>query len=474
MRGAEHKRALCWLALALLLSACGARNAPASSAVPGQATLQYHVTLADDLSQLEVELCFSGLSAHTLIPGRNEAGKRLRWARWLSPGARRRLPISAGRILIPKERAQGCIGYAVELSEGGSFSALVARVGPHLLASPSAWLWRPTKRARDVQSTLTLTLPKTLHASLPWPKQSDHYQLDESAFVFDSHAAFGPFRELVVNTQGIEARAALLDALEKQPNHALEAWLAEAAFIATQSAGSFPVRGLQLIVAAQPFGNEAFGSVARGGGASVLLFVPKQQDAAQLRRDWVLPHELSHLLIPFVAREDAWLAEGLATYYQELLRARAGILTADEALANLATNLRAAAHEGTGRTLCEESRAMHQTSAYRSVYWGGAGHWLNVDVALRKQHAPTLDQLLHRLREQARLTPPYSAHELLQKLDQLSGTTLFSALEQHCEQARFPDFEGSLRALGYGRDTLIHDDPAADQLRNTLFAAQRE
>jgi predicted metalloprotease with PDZ domain len=135
--------------------------------------------------------------------------------------------------------------------------------------------------------------------------------------------------------------------------------------------------------------------------------------------------------------------------------------------------MRSAAREGTGRTLCEESRAMHRTGAYRAVYWGGAAYWLMVDVALRQRTNGTksVDQLLSVLRRDARLTPPYRAQELVGRLDKLSGTTLFSELAAACERVSFPDYEPSLQALGLRPGEPLGQ--AEQPLRDALFAAQR-
>jgi predicted metalloprotease with PDZ domain len=200
------------------------------------------------------------------------------------------------------------------------------------------------------------------------------------------------------------------------------------------------------------------------------MFVPDSYDRERLARDWVLPHELSHLLLPFVRSEDAWLAEGLATYYQELTRARAGVITVSEALRNIAEALRSAQHEGTGRTLCEESRAMHQTHAYRAVYWGGAGALLMADLALRteSQGALTLDDLLTRIRGEARMAPAYSARELLARMDELAHSQLFRALAARCEESAFPDFEPALRALGVDTDGGVKEDDSG--LQRAIFA----
>ena len=117
---------------------------------------------------------------------------------------------------------------------------------------------------------------------------------------------------------------------------------------------------------------------------------------------------------------------------------------------------------------------MHRTHAYRAVYWGGAGHWLNVDVALREAGAEgvTLDALLSQLRQSARVTPPYTAQELLDELDRRSGTRLFSALLSACERAPFPDFEATLQKLGVPAGPSADTSAAPNALRSALFAPQ--
>ena len=74
-----------------------------------------------------------------------------------------------------------------------------------------------------------------------------------------------------------------------------------------------------------------WGEVMRGGGDAVHLYIDQTQPPAAFLADWVLMHELSHLLHPNLEGDGRWLYEGLATYYQEALRARAGSLTEADA-----------------------------------------------------------------------------------------------------------------------------------------------
>jgi hypothetical protein len=476
-------RRVAWSLCLALWTGCAGRQTPASE--PEGTTLRYRAELAPDLGSMTVELCFRGAMFGGLIPGRPEAAARLTWLRWRSQPAGASAPV-AGRIPIGPARREGCLSYGVELSEGGGLSAIVTRVDDQLVASPNAWLWRPALRPLKLSATLTLKLPAGIRASLPFRRASggpplpartgtsiDEYELPDSVFAFDSHAAFGRFDEIEVEAAGVRAHAALLGPVRGLDRAAAERWLRDAVRIASGSDGRFPAGALHVLVI--PGGSEPFGSVARGGGASVLLFVPTSFDRDKLARNWVLPHELSHLLLPFVKHEDAWLAEGLATYYQEVLRARAGVIGEDEALANIARALRSAQHEGTGRTLCDESRHMHQSHAYRAVYWGGAGALLLADLALRERSAGalSLDDLLKQIREEARMAPAYSARELLARMDELSHSALFRALGERCEASAFPDFEPGLRALGVDARGHVKEEAELAALRQQIFAQRK-
>jgi hypothetical protein len=462
------------LLTALALAACAAprlsRTGPAQSA---PTRLHYSVELDASFATMAVALCFEGSLRGGLIPGHADAFHRLKSATWLD-GQRHALRRTNALLEVPEQREHGCLRYDIDLAEGGSLGTLVERVNEHLVTGVAGWLWRPRMHAEKVIADLRFVLPEGMRASVAFAREGQGYRLEPSALAFDSYAAFGSFEEITLESVGASARLALLGPLPKLDRAALGRWLHDTMEMAAESDGRFPTRRLQVLLLPQQLGYEPFGNVARGGGASVLLLVPDSFDEAALQRDWVLPHELSHLLLPFLARENAWLSEGFATYYQELLRARAGVLTPDEALANIADALRSARREGSGATLCEESRTMHQRRTYRAVYWGGAGHWLMVDVALRQASAgrTTLDILLSQLRAEARISPPYSARELLTRLDQLSHTGLFSALLAHCQAQPFPEFEPTLRSLGI--DPERPGTASARALRSALFAPQAE
>ena len=68
----------------------------------------------------------------------------------------------------------------------------------------------------------------------------------------------------------------------------------------------------------------------RGEVDRVEFFVTAEASAERLRQAWTGYHELAHLLIPYRGWGDAWFSEGLASYYQNLMQARAGVLSENE------------------------------------------------------------------------------------------------------------------------------------------------
>ncbi len=466
------------LGIALVLAGCSMgrelpHNTPQTrTSLPER--WHYDLELDRELTRIDVKLCFMGAVPEALQAGQDDAAVHLIDARWLSPGARHRLPVRDGRIELDGSARDACVLYRVRLEPTGDGERMVERVDGDVVASPNVWLWRPVLRAQGARASLRVTMPEGLRAVLPWQARDGVYALGPEAFRFDSYAAFGTLAPVRFSHHGIPIEAAIVGKGLSLSNQTLMHWLGSA--VDTVSiAGHFPAQRLQVLAVPSGAGRGpvAFGMVARGGAGSVLLFVSEGAREEALVHDWVLPHELSHLWFPFIDRDHAWLSEGLATYLQELLRARSGVLTGQEALGGLAQGMRSARREGTGRDMRHESREMHETYAYRSVYWAGAAFFLMADVELRKRSAgaQSLETVLVKFREQNAYDRTWTADDVLRRLDELAGMSLFVPLSIACLAQPFPDVEPTLAALGLGEDGESLDDaaPLAD-VRRAMFA----
>lgn len=470
-----HGRAV-WGVLALLWGCTtGLRDNERSADVPATAW-HYEVAVDPALTRLETKLCFEGAVPRELRAGKDEAAHRLLWARWLGPGAVRKLRVEHGRIQLLDDRASGCLAYAVSLTEGGSLDAAVRRVGNDLIASPNVWLWRPERRATSARATLALKLPPKLSSLLPWPEQGGVRVLDAQAFRFDSYAAFGSFTRVIGRAGDVEIEAALLDGELGVDSEAVLRWLVASVHVASLSDGVFPRRRLSAVIV--PSGDRVepvpFGMVARGGAASVLLLLGRQATERELLHDWVLPHELGHLLLPFVDREHPWVSEGFATYYQELLLARAGVYSEAEALAHMRDSLRSAEAQDPGGSVMPHAGG-RVTNSYHKVYWGGAAFWLRADVELRRrtQGRASLDTVLHTLRVDDAEGGVWTLHALVARLDALAGAPVFAELLAEAEKHAFLPYDATLHELGVhaseGELALSESAPLA-ALRRGLFA----
>jgi predicted metalloprotease with PDZ domain len=149
---------------------------------------------------------------------------------------------------------------------------------------------------------------------------------------------------------------------------------------------------------------------------------------------------------------DAWLFEGLPTYLQNVLMARGGATSAEEAWLRLRTGFRRGARTAPNLSLAQANERYGIGGTYLRVYWAGAALMLAADLRLRSetggQHS--LDTALEQLSrccasEQRR----WSAQEIIARLDAVTGTTVFSEVTRdQFDAAGFPDYDALLARAG--------------------------
>jgi hypothetical protein len=261
----------------------------------------------------------------------------------------------------------------------------------------------------------------------------------------------------------------------------LQRWAEEAARVTTLSSGRFPLRTALVEVhetESRSTSAVPWGQTSRRDVVSVLLYVRRDATYEELRADWTAVHEFSHLAHPYLGERGRWLAEGLASYHQNLLRARAGLLAPEEAWRRLDAGFRRGEAVGGGPTLDAMGR---QRDGTMRVYWAGAAYWLEMDLRLRRDHDTTLDVVLDRY---AQCCLDGTAHvapeDFAAALDRAGGVEIFTqAFRDYAAATAFPSLTESYRALGIereGEDLRFSDDRAAARaLREamTMRAAQR-
>jgi len=388
------------------------------------------------------------------------------------------LELRDGRLWLTGLPRDACIAYWVDVRAALEFDALMlAYPGDEsLLFGTELFLWRPPRRSAQLQSTVRFVLPPGVRVSTPWTSASSTprlFSLDERAFAFTGHLVIGRFAQQDVVAPGAHLHVTLLPGFPSATVPALTDWLARSAVLASQPTGKFPVADAQVIIAptSPSVSPIHFGHTGRSGGASIVLFMPTDVTADSLRDDWIAIHEFSHLYHPFIRREDAWLSEGIATYLQEVLRARVGLIGREQLWRRLFEG--AALGRETTRTLAEDSRRMAFEPNYRRVYWAGAALVLMLDVELRKASGGelSLDVLLSRLQSRRQLfTHSWSARELLATLDELAGIPACQSVTSRyfADGSRLPDLTALYEQLG------IDSDEAGVRFMSTPLAWVRD
>ncbi len=163
-------------------------------------------------------------------------------------------------------------------------------------------------------------------------------------------------------------------------------------------------------------------------------------------------HEMSHLFLPYLESGDAWLVEGVPTYYQNVAMARGGLIPPEEAWRRMNRGFEGARKIGSRYTVYEASERIGRRGLYRRVYWGGAAYMLAVDLALREASggAQTLGDALREI-QRCCLHEMYrwSAEDFVARLDAITATKVFSVLfEEQIKGRNFPDYELLYERLG--------------------------
>jgi hypothetical protein len=213
-----------------------------------------------------------------------------------------------------------------------------------------------------------------------------------------------------------------------------------------------------------------FGHTVMKDGPGIELFLRHDATDAELREDWVAVHELVHLAMPAVPREDAWFSEGWATYFTEVLKARAGLHGERDAWSELAAGFASGARARGGLALGEESARMHRRHTYHRVYWAGAALAFLADEELRRTTGGKLclDDALRELRRLERTDDRVvPATEQMERLDDWLGRPLFVPLAARALASNgFPHVDEALKRLGVragpaGEVVLDEDAPGA-------------
>jgi hypothetical protein len=447
---------------------CCAALATVSMAASAKAPRWDFVVQLDPRAEI---LSLHGCSAAALDDLRLRAGSDAhQFLVALTRGDRDALRADSQGARISHWQAGECFDARVDLKAAGQADRFGIGRGQDYWRIPlEKWFWRP--RQLDPDSSIEFRFPPGWSESVPWtPMNSAHrYRLGATPDDWPAQTAFGRFSEQPIQLPGGRLRVAMLPLVDATRRQLVLDWFKATAPVLLASDGRAPLPDTQVLIVPLPGVSEPvpWGQVSRGGAAGVALFVGADAGPEAWRQDWTTAHELAHLQHPYLGNQGRWLAEGLASYYQNVWRARTGNFSAAEAWRRLDAGFKRGRAVGEGPPLAELGRGWGGTMR---VYWAGAAYWLESDIALR-QHGSSLDAVLGGFRRKHLPSERYwSPDDFIAALDtQAPEAGLLDRYRSYASARQFPDLRESYRTLGLKIGRISDEELVPSALRDSIM-----
>jgi hypothetical protein len=244
-----------------------------------------------------------------------------------------------------------------------------------------------------------------------------------------------------------------------------QGWVRRCADAVAGYFGRFPLPRVELLLV--PVAGDGVDSGISFAEPSPLVRIRLGRTASHERfaDDWILVHEMIHLAVPRVPREQNWLHEGIATYVEAVARGRAGMVSAAEVWHSWVRRM----PQGLPQ---DGDVGLDHTPSWGRTYWGGALFCLLADVRMREHGNPArgLQQALQGvLAAGGDFRVRWPLKRILATADAaVAQTTLTDLYEQMKDRAVDIDLDALWRDLGVAATTL-HDDAPLAAVRRAIL-----
>lgn len=318
----------------------------------------------------------------------------------------------------------GCqLRYRFQLADAAAKRRNRSRALEHegaLLSPPGTWLLSPVNPGPGSRYRLSVRTPSEIRfvsGAFPDKNDSDVYEGLTADLMDGPYAGFGPFETARVETEKGVVDVAITPGERVIASDAIVGWAKTAASNVSLYFGRYPVPRALVIALIGGRRGVGYGSGMGYGGASVMISVGSAATPDDLKSDWVLTHEMSHLAMPNLRRDHRWLEEGMATYVELVARTRAGVLPVEvlwrDLMNGLPNGVKAVAEGG-----------LDGGSGWAGTYWGGALFWFLADLEIRQRTTNKLglEHALRGIMAEGTIADAWPVERLLRVGDQATGT----------------------------------------------------
>jgi predicted metalloprotease with PDZ domain len=205
----------------------------------------------------------------------------------------------------------------------------------------------------------------------------------------------------------------------------------------------------------------------------VALLIGEHSRAQSLYEDWILVHELFHLGVPSYQNEGKWFDEGLATYFEPIIRVRAGYKREQDVWSEFA-------HEMPRGLRAVNEYGLERAQSFDDIYWGGAIVLLLADIEIRKRTDGARgieDGLRGVLEAGGTANQVWTLDRTLKLADQhCGGDTLQAMAKRHATRGSRVDLDAVFRELGVEvkpDGVVLHDDAPLAKIRHALMFGEK-
>jgi predicted metalloprotease with PDZ domain len=441
---------------------------------PPRSTPRYEYALAPpaaDSWTLRIEATFAGAPSERLVApeAADSVGDvSLREDRGARPLAR-----DGDAWIAPACRERCTVTYSVDLqrlSDSCRWFDCTRRVGDAVIGSAIVWMMRPEPMGDALVGVHVAGGDASRFVTGLRRSPQGGYTVRARELGEAAYTAIGSFRRTRVDVGGAGLDVAFLGQPVAMGDAGAIDWVRGAASCVASLYGRFPCDATVFVVPVHGRDGLLFGRVLSLAGASVALLYGDATRADGMHDDWVAVHELFHLSTASFVGEGHWLEEGLATFYEPILRERAGWWTEADLWRHFVEEMPRGVHKD------GEPASIEERDDIDSTYWGGALFALLVDVGVLEatRGARSFDDAMRgALRELGDGTHSSSVAAFLAVADRATGTTVPSDVYRTFAMQGGPvDLEGLWRRLGIERKAdgavALHDDAPLAYARKAI------
>lgn len=352
-----------------------------------------------------------------------------------------------------------------------------AKVGESFVAPMYSLLLVPEPISADIPVRVRLETELGIEAvtGLRRGNEPDSYELMAHEIAVATYLSFGKLERRTLRFGEGELEIAKLDG---KLDHSLDdyaRWVEISARAVRNFYGVFPVtRASVTLLPRRGRDGVLFGKVLPESAPGIVIVLGERASERELYGDWILIHELFHLGFPSFYREGKWLDEGTATYYEPIIRVRAGLLSEHDMWRDFARDIWQGVPAFT-------EYGLENASDFRGVYWGGALAVFAADVEARRRGSPERGlevglRALHRAGGKAHEV--WSLNQAISEIDRaLEAPILTHIASRHARRGSPFDLAALLRDLGVipqkrGRILLSDSAPLAP-IRKAIASRER-